>query len=365
MSASGRLRDKPAALWVGFGLVLLVAALLVGPPPADGAPLDPASTGPLGAQGLVRLLERLGADVTVLDEPPSEGVDVAVALADRLGSARRDEVRAWVRGGGTLVVADPGSELLVVPVVADVDDPRAGEAGCGIEALRDVAAVEVDGVGFDLGVRDVGCLGDGDSFFVAASPAGGGTIVAVGGAGVWVNENLGDADNAVLAGALLAPRPGTSVAILVPPPVGAGTKTLAELLDDGVKQALLQLGVAFLLYALWRGRRLGRPVDEPQPVELAASELVLAVGDLLHQGRHRGRAAATIGDDLRRRLAERLGLPANAPAETVADVAAGRTGVDRDRLVGVLSPVPLKGDGELATLAADAHTVTEELARAR
>ncbi|MEX2659848.1 MAG: DUF4350 domain-containing protein [Acidimicrobiales bacterium] len=365
MSASGRLRDRPAALWIGFGVVLLVAALLVGPPPADGAPLDPASTGPLGVQGLVRLLERLGADVTVLDEPPSEGVDVAVVLSDRLGSARRDEVRAWVRGGGTLVVADPGSELLVVPVVADLADPRAGEAGCGIEALRGVAVLHVDGVGFDLGLRDVGCLGDGDSFFVAASPAGGGTIVAVGGAGVWVNDSLADADNAVLAGALLAPGPGTSVGILVQPPVGAGTKTLTDLLDDGVKQALLQLGVAFLLYALWRGRRLGGPVDEAQPVELAASELVLAVGDLLQQGRHRGRAAATISDDVRRRLAERLGLPATAPAEAVVDVAADRTGLDRDRLAGVLCPVPLRGDGELAVLASDAHTLSEELARAR
>lgn len=356
---------RPAALWLGVGAAVLVAVLLIGAPPDDGTPLDPTSTGPLGTRGLVEVLERLGADVTTVEGVPTPDTDVALLLADRLTAERRDELRAWVGAGGTLVVADPGSELVAVPVIGRLSDPRSGVTGCGIAALDGVEALQVDGVGFGVGIRDRGCLGDDDRFFVVASPLGAGTVVAVGGAGAFVNERLDDADNAVLAGALLAPTPATSVAVLVPSPAGSGTASLQDLVGDGVKQALVQLGVAFALYALWRGRRLGRPVAEAQPVELAASELVVATGHLLHQGRHHQRAAAIIREDARRRIAARLGLASTAGPATVADVAVRRGGLDRDRLAAVLAPGPVEDDEQLVALAATAHDITEELDRAR
>ena len=158
----------------------------------------------------------------------------------------------------------------------------------------------------------------------AASPAAAGAFVAVadagrghgrrlGGAGLLTNGALGEVDNAVLAAALLAPAPGTRVAVvLLPAAGGGGTRSLADLVSPGVKGALLQLGVAFVLYALWRARRLGRPVPEPQPVPLAASELVVAVGQPAQQAGRRDQAGALLRADLRRRLAERLGLALDA-----------------------------------------------------
>ena len=360
------LADRRLATWVGLGLALLVAALLVGPPAEDGEALDPASSGPLGALGLVRTLERLGARVTATAGLPEPGTDVALLLEDRLGEARSQDVAGWVRGGGTLVVADPSSGLVPVPVGGRLEDPRRDGAGCGIDALAGVEQVRVEGVGHRIGTRDRGCLGNADSsYFVVATPLGSGTVVAVGGAGAWVNERLADGDNAVLAGALLAPADGTRVAVLLPSAVGDGTAGLSDLVGDGVKQGLVQLGLAFLLYALWRGRRLGRPVREDQPVELAASELVVAVGNLLQQGRHHGRAADAVRDDVRRRLAERLGLGPAAPPDSVAAIAAERTGLDRERLHALLAPSPVGGDDDLVALAADAHDVVQELSRAR
>lgn len=356
---------RPPTLWLGIGAAVLLTALVVGAPPGDGTPLDPRSSGPLGTLALVRTLERLGADVTLLEAPTPVGLDVAVVLADRLGSDERAELSAWVAEGGTLVVADPSSPLVPVPVVGELRDPRAGDAGCGIDALGGVDRLAVDGVGYDLGLSGRGCLGDGDSFFVVATSEGEGTIVTVGGAGAWVNARLGDADNAVLAAALLAPSPGTRVGLVPEPAAGTGTSSLQDLVGDGVKQGLVQLGVAFVLYALWRGRRLGLPVEEPDPVELSASELVVAVGDLLQQGRHHGRAASTIADDVRRRLADRLGLPPTSSAEVVADVAAARTDLDREHLVRLLSPDPVGRGIDLADVAAHAHAVDQELARVR
>ena len=114
-----------------------------------------------------------------------------------------------------------------------------------------------------------------------------------------------------------------------------------------------------------RGGGGGRRGPAPQPVELAASELVVAVGDLLQQGRHHGRAAAVIKDDLRRRLAERLGLDPAAPPAHVADVAAARTGLDRQRVRDLVTPGPSGGDDELVAVAAGASAITEELTRVR
>jgi hypothetical protein len=359
------------ARWALLGAAVLVGALLVGPPAEDGEALDPESSGRLGALGLVRTLESLGAEVAPTRGAPGPDVDVAVVLGDRLGREGQDDLLAWVRGGRTLVVADPSSPLVQVEPTGEVVDPRRDAGGCGIEALREVEELSVQGVGFDLGVRGRGCLSDGDGgSFVVATPLGDGTVVAVGGAAVWVNERLGRADNAVLAAALLAPTGGTQVAVVLPALVGGGSASLTDLVGDGPKQALLQLGVAFTLYALWRGRRLGRPVPEPQPVELAASELVVAVGDLLQQGRHHGRAAEVIREDLRRHLAARLGLPASAAPAHVAEVAAARTGLDRLRLSDLLAPAPaasapVGGDDELVALAAAASAVTEELDHVR
>lgn len=354
------------ARWALLGGAVLLGALLIGPPAEDGEPLDPTSSGPLGALGLVRTLEALGADVSSTRAAPGPELDVAVVLTDGLGRAGQEDLLAWVRDGGTLVVADPSSPLAQVSIAGELVDPRRDDGGCGVDALQAVEELSVQGVGFDLGVRGRGCLGSGDAgSFVVATPVGDGTVVAVGGAAVWVNERLDEADNAVLASALLAPGDRTRVAVVLPALVGGGTESLTDLVGDGPKQGLAQLAIAFTLYALWRGRRLGRPVPEPQPVELAASELVVAVGDLLQQGRHHGRAAEVIREDLRRHLATRLGLPQAAGPDHVAEVAAGRTGLDRQRLSELLTPAPAGGDEGLVALASAASAVTQELDHVR
>ena len=85
-----------------------------------------------------------------------------------------------------------------------------------------------------------------------------------------------------------------------------------------MKLALAQLVGAFVLFVWWRSRRLGPPVSERLPVEIAGSELVAAVGDLLRRRGNPQRAAATVRADTRRVLAERLGLgPDPAPGALV------------------------------------------------
>jgi hypothetical protein len=358
--------------WVGSVLLVLavvVGVVLIGPPATQGPPLDPSSSGPLGTKALVLLLGELGAEVEVTDQGPAGDDEVGLVLTDDLGEARRDDVEGWVEAGGTLVVADPRSPLHPFPVEAGaglglVEAPF--DATCTVPALESITEVEppTGSIGYGLTPGAEGCFFRDGSAYLAVTPRGEGSVVAVGGAGLFTNQALGDADNAVLAAALLAPRTGTTIAFLRPPVPGGGDEGLTDLVGDNVKASLAQLGVAFGIYVLWRARRLGSPVAESQPVTLESSELVVAVGNLMQQARHHDEAARLVGDDLRRRLAERLGLGGDAPVAQVAEVAATRTGVPVERLRSALVPPPLTGPEAVVAHAAEAEALHKEIVHA-
>jgi hypothetical protein len=207
------------------------------------------------------------------------------------------------------------------------------------------------------------CFPRNDGAWLLVQPVGRGNVVRLGGAGALVNQELGEADNGLLAASLLAPTARTTVRVLRPPLPGGGDAGLGDLIAPRVRLALWQLVVAFVLLALWRARRLGRPVTEPQPVQLPGAELVLAVGNLLQRARGRGQAAGLLTDDLRRSLAERLGLPPSAPPDLVADTAAARTGIPRERVLRALTSTTPRDEAELVALSQAIDAVRREVTR--
>lgn len=358
---------RRAWLWVGLATVAVAVALVAGRPPSDGPPLDPSSTGPLGTRALVLLLEELGADVEVTDRPSTQ--DVAVVLADDLDHAGRESLGAWVEAGGTLVIADPDSPLNPFPVAGQAAiGPLEGDLvdrSCGIDALAGVERVDPSGgVTYSVGTG-VGCFTSAGGAFVAAQARGRGAVAAIGGAGALVNRSIGEADNAALAAALAVPRPGVRVAFLRPPAPGSGRQGLVALIAPDVKAAGVQLGVAFLVYALWQARRLGRPVVERLPASLTASELVVAVGNLLHHARRHDQAANLLRDDLRRALAHRLGLAPDSPPDVVAEAAGHRSAIPTERIAELLRPSPVAGTEDLVALAGRLETMRQEVLHAR
>ena len=306
--------------WLGLGLVLLLAVLLIGSgSERNDRPLDPTSAGPRGAKGVVVLLDELGADVDLGGRDIHDRDATALVLQDRLDDEGHVELLDWVEDGGVLVVADPFS-------------PLHGNEGYCPDAVAGVGRLSLGS-----GPGSHPTAGD-DCFagFVAAVDRGEGTIVSLDQPTVFVNALLGEDDNAVLAAALLAPT-GDEAVVFVAGTIGSGQESLWDLLGPRAAQAIVQLAIAFVLYALWRARRLGRAVVEPQPVTIAGSELVAAVGRLLDSRRRPDEIAATIRADLLRSLELRLGVPAGGPVETVAEAVAARTGLDVAEVAGALA----------------------------
>jgi hypothetical protein len=124
---------------------------------------------------------------------------------------------------------------------------------------------------------------------------------------------------------------------------------------------LLQGLAAVVVLALAQGRRLGRPVAEPQPVQIAGSELVRAMGDLLQQSGSPDTAAAVLRADLRREICLRVGLPPSTSVEIIAATVDARTGLGRDRVLAVIADHPVARERDLVELARSIDSIREEI----
>lgn len=353
--------SRRLALGALLVLAVLVAAWLPGTRRAEGPPLDPSSTAADGARAVVELVDAFG-DVRVIDGVPGADVDTALVLDDRFERDDAEALRRWVADGGTLVVADPDSTF--TPAVAGTADGpldvRCDVPGTAVVSRLDPGA----GLLFTPPAGARACTSSGGAL-VVAEPLGAGRIVSVGGPDLFTNRHLDEADNAVLAVGLLVPDDGVASAFVRPAvAVGAGDEGLVDLVGTPVRAALAQFVVAFLVAAVWRARRLGRPVGEPQAVQVEASELTLAVGRMLTRARRPDRAAAVLRDRARRDLSGPLGLPLDAPADLVVAVLAERGGLTpAEAHRAAIAPVTT--DDELVEVATLLARIRQELTHGR
>jgi hypothetical protein len=382
MTASAAPGGRRRGLGVALAVAVVAGLLLAGSLTGEGGgtrPYDPASTALTGTHALVELIESFGSRVDVPDRFPVDA-DVAVVFQDVIPDDLTDDVEDWVAKGHTLVIGDPRAEsappaeLLNPAAAAALGGGPLPRGRCTVDPLADARELDLSDVTvaaayLDDGVADV-CFATGRHAFVRVEDVGAGHVVGLAGAGVLQNRSLGRADNAVLAMDLIAPRRGTRVAVLTAgafPTSGRQGEvgSLGDLLTAPVRLLLAELAVAAVVFALASGRRLGRPMVEAQPVQIAGSELVAAVGDLLRQQRDPDRTASILRGDLRRTLAQRTGLPPDAPPAAVAEAVAARTGRPVEEVRALLTDFPVGGDAELVRLADQIDTVREEVLHGR
>ncbi len=340
-------------------LVVLVAVammLLVRAQPHT-QPFDPRSGADDGARGLVLLLERYGATVDVVRSVPSPESDRRIlVLQDRLNDDQRRDLRSFADAGGVVVMADPDSPLAGERSATTIDgsDIVLGNdlsqqinvpAGtCTIGSLSHLRGLYVEtGVKLRVGTGETSCFGGTSTAFAVARPRGEGIVVALGDNRLLTNRYLRFADNAALATALLAPTSGSRVSIVLGAEapktvadIGTGDKTLSDLVRPGVWMAVTQLAIAFLVFALAKAVRPGRPVREPEQVPIAGSELVVATGSLMHRARHAQRAGWLLRGNLFRALCERFRLPSSTSIEALDATVSARTDLAPGRISAVL-----------------------------
>jgi hypothetical protein len=334
-------KRQTVIFWAGLAVALVVVGFITGGQRTDGPPLDPSSTGPLGTKGLTELMDAFGTDVR--RGVPRSTSETALVLVDRLTEAERADLVSWVERGGRLVVADPSSPLS--PSLADLQTTDLLlRRSCDVVGID--GSLELAGSSFGryaTSTMEASCFGDGRLAHVVVETMGTGEIISLGGAVTLTNENLDQADNAVLAVELLA-GPATELAIVYDAGAVGGERTLADLIPRSVRWFGWQLALAFAIYVLWRGRRFGRVVIEPQAVEIPGSLLVRATGELARRSGGATAAGERMRLDLDRRLRREYRLPTDISTAQMVSIVAARSDADPAALGrALLGPLPTEG----------------------
>lgn len=398
-------------------LVITTTVLLInlsGSEPGE-VPID-QSDSPSGTRGLILLLEEHGAEVARSAPPFLDEPDVALLHSDvPLDRQELREVATWIEDGGVFVVL--GAPAPWATISRSLPPGEVSRGPCDLSVLDDVSVLELGpqgGTALTVEVASAGSADHGDQAreacfrppgaaperspnagLVTMTSVGSGAIVGVGSQEIFTNRWLANADNSVLATSLLAPEPGTRVAVVesaggLPrdgtgqsgpgiggdrnddPPSRPGQdtpepepedQTLLDLLPTGLRWALLQLVLAAVVLALWKARRFGQPVPEPSPVPIAGAGLVEAVGELMRRAGSPERATEILQEDLRSELATRLGLTREAAVELIADRTATGSGNPElgERVRKVLTAGPADSGAELVELARKIEEVREEV----
>jgi hypothetical protein len=124
--------------------------------------------------------------------------------------------------------------------------------------------------------------------------------------------------------------------------------------------AQLLLGVALWAVSL---KRFGRPRPPPEAVRVGATDALFAMSRLYREGRHHAFAAGLISRGLTQELALYAGLPAHAPATSVAEglIARGREDLSQGLRAIVRRSEETQSDKDLQQLAARAAELRNRL----
>lgn len=370
MSGWWRRNRLGVLLAAGVLLVLAVAAVFAGQGPRGV--LDPAAYDPDGAHALEVLLHQQGVAVTRTTDVPTtvEAASVDTTVFVPLPSLlSKEELQALSSLAGDLVVTEAGpDELAALGVQARVvgagktedRDPRCGD-DVAVNAGRALTG------GFAYGLEGAS----------ACYPTGHGSslvrrrgLALLGAADALTNAHLGEQGNAALALGLLGQHP--RVLWLVPSATRAAfgqrpVRSPDELVPHWLHLVRWQLALAVGVLALWRGRRLGRVVQERLPVVVRASETVEGHGRMYQSARARAAAAEALREPARRALTRLAHGGSVTPAVLVDLVAARSARAPADVQALLYGPTPTD-DAALVRLARGldalvSATLTEALNR--
>lgn len=322
-------------------LILVVAGLSVAALRSGGqhGRLDPRSPDPYGSRAVAQLLEDRGVSVdvaTTLDEATrAVAPDTTLLVAgpnvltpyqqDRLHAATADSL------GRTVVIAPGGASVgrLAPGAHAESSGPvDARPPRCELPAARTAGTSDMGGIHYTTDAAGaVACYPDGGLATLLVMPGHEeiGDTVLLGSPDILYNDRLDEQGNASLALQLLGSRPHLLwylPSLDDPSAAEGGTRSDSEgdesgasgesdflgLIPSGWLWGTLQLGVAAVLAAVWRARRLGPLVTERLPVAVRASESTEGRARLYRKADARDRAAEVLRSATRARISPLVGV---------------------------------------------------------
>ncbi|GLY68248.1 DUF4350 domain-containing protein [Amycolatopsis taiwanensis] len=341
---------------LGASLVLLIRG------DTSHGDLDPGSAEPGGSRALANLLTQQGVRVvgvrTFADAEAELSPDATLLVTGPglVEPGRLAELRSHA-GEAVLVGARQQTLDAVLPGVSTMPESDVGvrSPDCTVAAAVAAGDVLLGGVGYQAHQSARGCY--------AGSLLQVGRTTLLGSGAPLTNENLATEGNAALTMRLL----GRSAKLVWYQPAsgdqsaGLAQRSFLDLVPRGWLYGAVEVGVAAVLFALWRGRRLGPVVAEPLPVVVRAAETVEGRARLYRRSRSSAHAAHILRQAVVDRLRPTLGLGAAAePAAVVSSIAA-RSGKSPAE-VGALLYGPAPGDdASLVRLADELDRLTREV----
>jgi hypothetical protein len=367
-----RQRWRRNRVLVGAGIVVVIGAVIVVIGSGTrGGDLDPRSFTADGSHALSVLLAQRGVHVVTTTDAATakhlavSGSTLVVVFPQLLTT---DELSAISSAPADLVVV--GAELdeiqaLGLPVADELDDGgKLRASNCSLPAATVAGSVQLQGAGYSVPDGGQGCYPDSDGFALVTFEASGHRVTLLSDGTPFKNSALDKQGNAALALGLLDTHP--DVVWLVPPdiaPASSGQSSLTSLLPSRLKWAFLQLVIAVIVIALWRGRRLGRLVPEELPVVVRQAETVRGRSRLYRRSQSLNTAASALREGTRDRLGRRLGLgPRPQPAALVQAIAS-RTQEPAAQVQALLYGAMPADDGALVTLAQSLTALEQEVLR--
>ncbi len=326
---------RRSLFWIGAALFVLVVGVVsigVAGNGVAGVPLSSTNPAPAGAMAVAQVLSQHGVNVTATDSLTAtrhaidDPADTTLLIYDQGLYLDDSQLSQAVGLADTVVLVDAAFAELreVAPGVAQAGIVSGDlKADCSLPAVKKAGKVSGGGSGYrvtDASLKATTCLGSGDRVY-SLIQLDGGNLTLLGATDALTNEHVIENGNAALALNLL----GAHHNLVWYLPTHADLPTteaqdLGSLTPAWVIPVLMLLVVAFIVGAVWRGRRLGPLVIENLPVTVRASETMLGRARLYEKSSSRLRALDSLRIGSINRLAVLCGLPTVA---TVDDVVAG------------------------------------------
>lgn len=361
-----RLRANRAGLVIALLVVAVAVLVTLLTPRTDEQAFSPESVDLSGGRAVARVLADQGVQVVqertfagvqdALVDP--DGTTVLVTAPDLVSPQRWAALAA---SGADLVLLRPDEEALaaLTPDVVPTGTASTAERDPGCEVADAVAAgpARAGGRTYAAEGRATACYG---GSWVRVQD-GATTLTVVGQPALMTNRWVAEDGNAALALRTLGAH--ERLVWYLPDPLDTEDPALplSALVPDWLWPALALAGVAGGLGLLWRGRRLGRLVDEPLPVVVRAAETVEGHGRLYASARAVDRAAHELRAASMRRLRAASGLEPTAGVSDVADQVAWVTGRPAPAVRELLSGAVPRDDPALVRLALDLDALERDV----